>query len=430
MNRGAGNAAVGLAVVLVAGGVAVGAHLLDGESPLPTAGGRVHLDGTASVVRSDGSAGALRDGDIVHPGDEIEVTDGTMVLELAAGGAVEGRAGHDGADDSLLEVGAPVRLLAGDLLATGPSGVAVDAAGTIVTLDDGDDGDGAEGESAARVSRDLAVTTSTYLGAVAVDSAGEHRVVDALRELSVSSVGRLPADVEPVRTDATDPWDLRYLGEAIDLTRRLDTLSRSFTVLGTDLDVDDLGRLLPAVGDAGDDDVDPSMLAPDRRAGETIVGAAIATRTGGPGSLAERWHSVFSFRDDGATWGLVALDHGVDGVELLADVEAALGRTLGTTSGEVANGSPGGGSVAGTPTGAGAGAGAGGAAPGPTTGPGGGTSVTVPPGAPVPPTLPTTPPTLPPTTLPPPPEGLPPPVDDVLDGLLDPVEDLLGGLLG
>ena len=107
--------------------------------PCPTAVG-VHLDGIASVVRAHGTAESFHDGDIVHPGDEIEVTSGTLVLELAAGGTVEARAGYDGAADSLFEVGAPVRLLAGDLLAAGPSGVAVDAAGTLVTLEGDDDG--------------------------------------------------------------------------------------------------------------------------------------------------------------------------------------------------------------------------------------------------------------------------------------------------
>ena len=122
----------------------------------------------------------------------------------------------------------------------------------------------------------------------------------ALRELSVAAVGRLPSELEPVRTDPIDPWDLRYLGEAIDLTRRLDTLSRSFTVLGTELDPDDLRRLLPSldgepvgrrcwpwpVGRARPSSGLPSPAAPAR---EVVV--------------PERWDSVFSFRDDGGRLG-------------------------------------------------------------------------------------------------------------------------------
>jgi hypothetical protein len=419
VSRHAPNSAVALASVLVVGVVAGGAYLLAGEPPLPTAGGRVHLDGTASVVRADGTAEMLADGDIVHPGDEIEVTGGTLVLELAAGGTVEGRAGRAAAADTLLEVGAPVRLLAGDLLADGPSGLSVDAAGTVVTLEgDGDDG---RGDGAARIARDLAVTTATYEGVAVVDSAGEHRGVAALRQLSVSSVGRLPASVDPVRTDATDPWDLRYLGEAIDLTRRLDSLSRSFTVLGSELSAGDLRGLLPSLDRVAS--FGPELLAPGRGAGETIVGAAITSRAAGADSdFGERWGDVFAFRDDGATWGLVALDQRVTGGDLLADVEAALGRTLGEpTDGEVASG---------LPSGSGSTVGTGPGGTGSSTAPSSPTSVVTVPSTPVtlPSTPPTTSPTIPPPTLPPPDEVLPD-AGDVLDGLLDPIEDLVGGLL-
>jgi len=43
------------------------------------------------------------------------------------------------------------------------------------------------------------------------------------------------------------------------------------------------------------------------------------------GAFAQRWDGVFGFRDEGAAWGLVALDQLADRNALLAQIEAALG---------------------------------------------------------------------------------------------------------
>ncbi len=55
------------------------------------------------------------------------------------------------------------------------------------------------------------------------------------------------------------------------------------------------------------------------------MGAAIVLE-GTRGTFAERWAGVFGFRDEGAQWGLVALDQGVTRVPLLARVDAAVAR--------------------------------------------------------------------------------------------------------
>jgi hypothetical protein len=417
--RQATNLMVALGVATVVIVVAGLAAAFRSEAPLPTAGARVHLDGQATVVRADGTAEQLADGDVVHPGDEVEVVSGTAVLELAAGGTVEGRARRGEVAGTLLEVGAPVRLLAGDLLAEGTTGVAVEAAGTRVVLD-GDDPD-----RAARIRRGLAVTTATYRGAATIDSAGEHRAIPALRQLSVASVGRPASDAEPIRADATDPWDLRYLGGAIDLTRRLDALSRSFTAAGlTRASAADYEALLPALAD--EPSFDTVALRADRLAGETVVGAAIAVLADG-GEFEHRWDEVFAFRDAGAAWGLVALELGVGDTPVLELVQAALDRATTVPTGEVAASVPG--SLPSEPA----------STAGSTPNPEGGTTPAG--GDPSAPTVPpTTTPLLPPTTSPPTTPTLPPPPtpeepipdtgSDLLDELVEPVEDLLGGLLG
>lgn len=412
-------------VVFVAGVAAV----VNDDEEVPTAGARIHLDGSAQRMGDDG-VDPLSDGDILRPGDEVEVTGGTAVFELAGGGEIEARAGRAAVDDTLLEIGEPVRLLAGDALATGPAGVAVEASGTLVTLRS------ASGGGAARIRRDLAVTTATYQGTTEVDSAGQRRAVPALRQLGVSSVGRPSSEPDPLHYDPADPWDLRFLGEAIDLTRQLDSLSRSFTAQGQPLTTaSDYELLLPRLADEPAFGVSFIDQHRSRAAGDTLVGAAIAV-LGGRGSFEERWREVFEFRDDGAAWGLVALDQNVSDESVLDDVTLALELSVRTEPPEVA--APPAAPPTGvddddedddrTPTGAPS-----------TTSPPPGDAPPPEDEEPPPTILPPVPPLLPPITLPGLPLPLPPPLDGeptipdssgLLDALLQPIEDLLGGLIG
>jgi hypothetical protein len=64
-----------------------------------------------------------------------------------------------------------------------------------------------------------------------------------------------------------------------------------------------------------------------RPPGELLVGVAIAL-TGGRGSFTQRWQEVWDFRDQGAAWGLVALDQANDGARLLGLIGQAIGSTL------------------------------------------------------------------------------------------------------
>lgn len=436
MNRTAPSAvlvAIAGAVAIVVFVAGIAAVFRDDEE-LPTAGARIHLDGSAHRL-ADGEREPLSDGDVLQPGDEIEVTGGTATFELAEGGAVEARAGDDDISDTRLRMGAPVRLLAGDALATGPAGVAIEADGTRITLQSGST------DGAARIRRDLAVTTATYAGTTEVDSAGQRRDIPALRQLSVSSVGRPAAEADPLQYDPADPWDLRFLGEAIDLTRQLDSLARSFSAQGiARTNASDYESLLPRLADEAA--FDASYLDPNRSTGDTLVGAAIAV-LGGRGSFAERWEQIFDFRDDGAAWGLVALDQDVSDGAVLDDVTLALERSMQVEPPQVAsppvgaepptepddNGDGGGGGppvTSSTP---------------PTTGPSTPEPQEEEEGTP-PTLLPPLPPLIPPITLPtlplpnlPPligaPGGVPvPDAGGLLDSLLQPLEDLLGGLIG
>ncbi|MBA2280208.1 MAG: hypothetical protein H0W25_03100, partial [Acidimicrobiia bacterium] len=304
------------AMVLLAGVVAA---VGDDDIEAPADGAIVEVDGRSTVVRVGGQPVALATGDQVRAGDEVIVESGTIVLRLAGGGVLEGRAADEDIDATRVVMGAVPELVAGDLLVVGGNGLDVDAAGTVVAL-----GPSGATENAVRIRRGLSVLTGVYRGAALVESAGQQRSVPALRQIGISSIGRPAANPDPLAYDNADRWDLRYLGAAIDLGIALDRYSRSFTAnVGPNGGRTTAGYelLLPRL--AGEPEFDAADLAAPRDPGDVLVGAAI-TVVARDGSFQDRWNSVFEFRDEGAAWGLVALDQGVDEAPVLADVEQAL----------------------------------------------------------------------------------------------------------
>jgi hypothetical protein len=356
---------------------------------------KLDLDGRAAVERQDGADETLTADDRLRVGDRIRLVEGDAVLRLPGGTTLELRSGRGDADDTALVMGPKPVLQAGDLLVVTDRELTIDVADTDVTVSEG----------AARLGRGVGLTAGSYTADLHLDSAGAARDVGELRQLSVPSLGQPAASASPLVLDSADPWDRRFLGDAIDLGRRLEAVSNGFTASlaeGTSQTVAFFGRVLPGL--AGEPAFTSDLLERDRDAGETLVGAAIAD-LGQRGTFADRWRSVFAFREAGADWGLVAADQGVDAEPLIGAVTGAIDRAPLETatvrpSGPVAN------PPIGTPsTVPGAGTGGGGSA-GPTT---------------------TT--TTPPAPLPSAPDddGL---LDPLLDPLLKPVTNVLNSLIG
>lgn len=361
---------------------------------------RLEVDGQAIVERRDG-AEELVDGETtLKRGDRVELSEGTGRLVMRDGVRMELRQGLDDAANSMVLMGTTPVLEAGDLLVAAPKTSAVSAAGTDIVIRSG----------AARVSRSLGVGVSAYDGAVHLNSAGLERDIPALREMMVPALGRPPRSPRPLRYQADDPWDRRFLGEAIELGRTLEALANGYTVnlnRGEGRTPGFFRVVLPQLEDQPEFGAD--LIDLDRPPGETLIGAAIAV-LGRRGSFVERWSSTFGFREEGAEWGLVALDQDVSGTPLLGAIEEAVAFSPLTFAAPGLSGGPGTG------------------APGPDGGPPT-TSTTTP-------TTPTTSPptTSPPTTQPPPPTTLPPNPLDVLDPILEEggeaASDLVGSLLG
>lgn len=275
---------------------------------------RLEVDGEALVERRDGEQEVVDDSTNVGPGDRIEITDGVATMAMRGGSRFELRAGIGDAADSVLLMGEVPVLEAGDLLVSTPGSTDIESAGTSLTVEEG----------AARVSRAHGVGVAAYDGTTLLDSAGQERTVPALRQMLVPRLGRPPQAPRPLAYDADDPWDRRFLGAAIDVGDRLHALATGYTRnlrQGEGRTPGFFRLVLPGLDD--EPDFGAQLIRLDRPPGETLIGAAIAD-LGKRGDFVERWQSVFRFRDEGAHWGLVALDQDVSGAPLLGVIEEAV----------------------------------------------------------------------------------------------------------
>ena len=344
----------------------------------------LRLDGRAELTGSADRTLAAGEHEL-QDGDRVRLLEGTAVLELPGDRRLELRSG------SWVTAGEQVAVDDGDaLLLAGDDELVVTAGRSTVRLVDG----------AAKLRRSTGTTIGVYRGTAALSALGRSFAggVRAYRQATVSDSGSLPRRAVPLVYAGTtrDPWDARFLGEAIDLDREVAQRSRA---LGRDLGDDDgpsarqdpdfYEEVLPDLAAAPGFDED--LLDVDRSPAETVVGASVALA--GDGSFVERWRSTFAFRDEGAEWGLVALDQQARRPTLLDLLSGAVGRAFSEAAGGQTP-APSGTSTTTT-----------------TTSPG--------PGAPTTTTTTTAPPS---TTLP----TLPDELDPVAEPVTDLIEDLLG----
>ena len=377
-----------------------------GEARLRELRGRVEISEDGRTWR------AARDG-LLHRGERVRVRgDGSALLDLNRGGRLELR------DGSHVVLGSPLRLVSGDLL--------VDAGRTAVRVGDGTATADVAADGAGRLTRGSALDVRTFVGLVTVRSAGRSLKVPAYRQASVGGTGLVPQRAEPLRYSEDDPWDRRYLGDWIDLGRDLDSRSRGLTGqlgVGQGQTPGFYRLVVPELEDEpfGDDLLQtPGLPA---AVGERLVGTLIAL-SGEGGSFDGRWREVFSFRGEGAEWGLVAADQQVDDVpDLVNRIDQALSRAV--VRPELAVAAPIVASNPVAPVDGGSGGGGGSSPP-----------VTQPPSAPPTSQPPRTPPTtqppvipIPVPTLPPPPSGDQDDDDGPIGELTDPLVEAVGGVL-
>lgn len=335
---------------------------------------RLEVDGSATVTFAGGGDEVVTDSATLDFGDVVVVDEGTATLELKGGSTYELRAGSL---PSKVRVGLPPELLDGDILVADgfPATVRLDTA----TL---------SAQGSLKVSSSEVATA--YAGRSRIAGVGPLDELLGLRQVVLSPT----ASPTPLDYDGSDPWDRRFLGEAMAFGERLEALARGYTANlagGGGRTVSFFESVIPGLRSEREFGAD--LLDPDRPPGETLIGAAIAVQ-GRSGTFRSRWDEIFTFRDAGAAWGLVALDQGVSSAPLVDTIELAIDQS------PLAGDPP-----SATPT-----------TRRPTT-----TTTRVPPtgGGPTTTTTSTTT-----TTTAPPPEGGP------LDPVLDPVQEILDDVLG
>ncbi|HVF73408.1 MAG TPA: hypothetical protein VM938_00060 [Acidimicrobiales bacterium] len=388
-----------LSMVLVAGLLAVGAAGCSRDK-LRSGEARLDVEGRALVSVAGKAAKVVERSQRLHFGDRVKLEQGTARVVSGDGRSYDLRCAADSCTE--FELAASPNLMTGDLLvATEGAPVVVRTAGSEVEV-----------TGAARVSRSLAVSAAAYRGHVVLRSGGPAFTVPALRQASIPAIGVLPTSAAPVAYNDTDEWDRRHLGAAMAFGRELEARSRAFgpnVRAGEGRTPGFYKQVLPALDN--EPSFAASLLDGARPPGETLVGAVI-TVAGKQSSFGERWQSVFRFRDEGAAWGLVALDQAVaDAPALVRDLDLAIGRAPLGFSGPAtvaAGPSP----TTPTPTRPGPG-GSGGSTTTTTRPRNGGTTPTTQPDDPDEP--------VPPVTTQTPIDPLVAPVVDTLNGLLDPL---------
>lgn len=304
-------------VVVVALVVSVGAVGCRHQSA-SVAGRLTVTAGRAEVGRPGEERAEVTGSRDLRIGDGVRIRTGAAAVSLAGDRDLELRSGTDlelraaTADERARTV-----LVSGDLLVRSPQ--------QPLTVTSGDEEVMVSGT--ARISRGLALVVATYDGSATVSSAARSIIVPALRQVAVPAAGLFPVRPSPLDFSSEDGWDQRYLSGAIGLSAELLARSRGFSAQLAPTE----GRtaayfrsLVPRL--AAEPAFQGSLVSGARVPGETLVGAAI-TLEGVNGSFADRWAAVFGFHDEGAPWGLVAMDQGVSRVPLLATIESAIGRT-------------------------------------------------------------------------------------------------------
>jgi hypothetical protein len=263
----------------------------------------IPLGGQVVLFHGDDSS-LLEQETILEAGDRlVSADDGRALVRLPGGRSVElapgadlGWAGPGGAE-----------VRAGSVLARASSALTIRAAGADI-----------EGSDAVfRVDRELSTRLAVYRGEASVVGSGVG-AIPALRETTLVAGGAVPRGARPLRVSPNDPWDINFLGAAIDIGLELDRLQRG------------LARQLPAQGPEAVTEVlsedFPRRILEDlleRISPAESVVAAVAAREAAAlvgQSLVQVLRNVLDLRLLGADWTVVVAQWELTRSEILAQL--------------------------------------------------------------------------------------------------------------
>jgi hypothetical protein len=274
----------GVGVLIGLGVVAAGVAVATTQSAAPIAPGTARvIPGDAAVTVHRGTPVAAADA-LLRAGDTLTVERGVAGLRTTLG-TIYATAG------SLVAVtsGAP-RITRGDALVNGKDMVVGMRAGAATI------------NGIARVRQGLTLEVDVYRGGAVVRTATETLGIPRLRRAVVSGNGATLVTIAPLVINAADKWDRKFLGTAIELDAALNARSRGLTAqVGGDGGAV-IDKVIAATGFQG------LTALRDEPAGEFVVAAELASAEH-LGSEAVK--AALKLREEGASWGLIALEQGL-----------------------------------------------------------------------------------------------------------------------
>lgn len=300
--------------VLIAGLVVAGVDSVDRNNVEPGTA-RLEPSGLVEVAVAGDEFVRASHGRTLRAGDQVRVIDGRATLELGREGRpnskVELRAGsvltvHEKDQPTALS------LDDGDLLVESGRGdtVAVDGGTAVVKV-----------AGSAKLRRGVSLAAGVYTGTARLERNDQGLNVSQYRQAAVVGTGILPPAAEPLSLAASDEWDRRMLGPVMALDEQLLLITQAFeadapAAVGPETYKEWVPRAaaLPLTSE---------MLA-GRAVGENLVGVTLVALD--KGDFITRFQSIFGFRAEGASWGLVAADRAINPNPVLSDLELALGK--------------------------------------------------------------------------------------------------------
>jgi hypothetical protein len=297
---------------------------LAGCSHTSTGFGRLTVDGQTKVASNGRDFRAAGTGDILRAGDRVQVTAGRAAIRLLAGGDLQLRAG------TTITVNKTPRLTAGAVLVQAAGHpLQISALDATLVVPTGD-------AQLAVGSLTTGLTVKVYVATSHLDIVGNPpALIAAPRQINLTPQTRLPAQASPLQYVDADPWDHLYLSEAATIATQLAAAAIGFNAQlpATEPPAFYL-QLLPSLGSQpgfmaafaqveGQQPTGPTAAMP----GDDLIAAVIALR-GTHGTFASRLSDELTFFDQGASWGFVAYDQGVEDLNgVVNDVLAGIGRT-------------------------------------------------------------------------------------------------------
>lgn len=266
------------------------------------------LSGSARLTRGEKTRVVIGEASVLTGDRVILSSPGTAELRLAGARLFE-------LEKAALVVDGTTSLTLnrGNLLAVLDERTTIEGAGMDVSSSEG----------TFRIDRSVASRIGVYDGSAVLRLGPSSVNVPRLRQATAAG-GVVSLAAKPLRIKPTDPWDRRYLQEALDLDARLTNFGRGLEAqLGAGVGVSFFGKVLPG-------GLDLSFIIPylANRRSDVLIALALASGAAdaGRGSMPEYFGRMFALWGDGGSWGLIAYEYGVHETPIFTKLLEAVRR--------------------------------------------------------------------------------------------------------